>query len=538
MKKIKNGNCELIIKRYGVYSILFLTSFIISIIFYVHRNPSDYGVLAYASERILLGQVPYKDFFYIYSPLHAYFLAFFFKLLGTKLYTLIIYFAVFNALLTVIVYEISIIIYEKKKYYVMMALFLFLFFLQPSLYVYSDRLFFGFLSLWFAILYIERRQISFLYFSGLTTGISLLFSQEVGISTIFGIFILMCLYKYLHTGYFDGKNIIPVLSDLLKYFGAVVTIFIPPILFLIFKKVSFHAIFYNLYLYPRTYLHIEQESAFSLYFIKMSFSSIVYGLPLYLEILAYISSVFYLCYICHKKNLEMNHLYVFVILIIGVLLTVSKILYQPNHSHLMFAFLPALFLIVFLIKNIGISDLNKKYKSNKSFKALTRLISCFLIICIILYGHYDTVRYIKDPKNYAKLETDRGQILLGNSERINDINDVVRFLKNNTNSSDSIFITCGGDPLIYFLSERRNPMYYDWFYLNNIPNQNTNQNTGEAKKILEQTKYLIINNDGKTLKDTDVPFFCGENFKNSSALIIKFNAYEIHNSNLINISYN
>lgn len=47
--------------------------------------PYDDGVLLYGAERVLAGDIPYRDFYFIYTPGNIYLLAFIFKIFGPSI---------------------------------------------------------------------------------------------------------------------------------------------------------------------------------------------------------------------------------------------------------------------------------------------------------------------------------------------------------------------------------------------------------------------------------------------------------------------
>src|SRR4051812_4396531 len=72
--------------------------------FHLGLNRIDEGFSAYGAQRILNGEIPYKDFWTIYLPAHYYFLALVFKIFGTTLWVERVWSILGQFLMSVMVY--------------------------------------------------------------------------------------------------------------------------------------------------------------------------------------------------------------------------------------------------------------------------------------------------------------------------------------------------------------------------------------------------------------------------------------------------
>ena len=101
------------LKKHKIEVILFFISLIVSLN-PIHTTPLDYGHYSVLVERASEGQLVYRDFGEMYTPLRFYVPALFYKFLGVHLNTLIFYWAILNALLCVVIYRISAKIWKNR----------------------------------------------------------------------------------------------------------------------------------------------------------------------------------------------------------------------------------------------------------------------------------------------------------------------------------------------------------------------------------------------------------------------------------------
>jgi len=88
------------------YLILFILSIVI--LFYQIQLPlwmSDEGIVAYGAERVLAGDLPYRDFWTMYSPMQFYFVAFLYTIFGTSVLTIRLYTLAVEVISAMLIYH-------------------------------------------------------------------------------------------------------------------------------------------------------------------------------------------------------------------------------------------------------------------------------------------------------------------------------------------------------------------------------------------------------------------------------------------------
>ncbi len=149
------------------------------------------GVSTVGAERILHGEVPYRDFWTMYAPGHFYLLAGIFYLFGTSLAIEAIAAAVLTALSVVACYSLIRLITGCSRLGLAGALVFGLALYNSGYFkrlsTYPPAILLIFAALYALILYFRTRQFSNLILSGASTGLLVLFKHDVGIYTAIAI---------------------------------------------------------------------------------------------------------------------------------------------------------------------------------------------------------------------------------------------------------------------------------------------------------------------------------------------------------------
>ena len=143
----------------------------------------DEGLAVYGADRILHGDMPYRDFWALYGPGDFYALALMFKLFGSSLLV-----ERFRALgVTVAVVVLSYVIagrFVQPKWALFAPLFIAIWLYEPGAGPDIAIVMLGLLSLLFLLNYLSSKRSLFLVLAGLTVGITALFRPDQGLLSL------------------------------------------------------------------------------------------------------------------------------------------------------------------------------------------------------------------------------------------------------------------------------------------------------------------------------------------------------------------
>lgn len=163
----------------GVYALLFNRANVLS---------HSIGYNLYASERVLDGDVPYRDFHTLYPPAIFYLNATLFKLLGVSLYTALVGVFAFKVATAVVIY-LSGRQVLPRSWAVLSALGSLLW-LRPNGPFKSVPMHYGALflatALFFLLKYENRRRLTFIFLAGASLGVVALFKHNIGAYAVLG----------------------------------------------------------------------------------------------------------------------------------------------------------------------------------------------------------------------------------------------------------------------------------------------------------------------------------------------------------------
>jgi 4-amino-4-deoxy-L-arabinose transferase-like glycosyltransferase len=193
---------------------ILLFSLIIYILFYFYIRgfiPHDEGWIISPAERITQGDLPYRDFHYLYLPGVAYVVAFGFKLFGVSILVSRIVSMIFALIAIYCLFQISRII-SKNTYAYLIPVSIFiawgpshLNFAHPTMFA----VFGGIVTS--LLLYLYRKRPIFLLFAGLTTGLTFLFKQNFGIALLINNFIFFILEDKVRNKKFISQHILGII---------------------------------------------------------------------------------------------------------------------------------------------------------------------------------------------------------------------------------------------------------------------------------------------------------------------------------------
>lgn len=455
---------------------LFFLSIALNIPFLLYGiNMLDEGLLVYGTERVMEGSVLYKDIFTLYAPGHYYILGGFMKILGLNLFSERLYSCIIGGALAFLVFYISKRIIKNITFSIVASL-IFIFLVQLQ----NDRMFFALLALLCLIEYdYNHPKLNSIWWPliiGLLTGMSIIMSQEVGI------YLVLALCSFLPWKLFVGKkrnmkqivNLKSVAHQAILFLFGLLIIVIP-VVFYFYKYGALHEMFYCLFWYP---IHAFPETMslpfpnlFSNLLLTLnspslrSFYSLAGCILFYLPIVIYtITAIFLVSRLYSNQDYSKRDSYVFLILVFGIL-SFKTATVRSDISHLMFCIIPAVILGCFLLDKLYVRLSNNltPFVGSKSKKLVAFKCSVVIIFLILIfYGQIGHLLLIIKNSNYEKLGLDRAQNILVPKNEKEDIANVVKYIKDNTDSSDKIFVI-PYQAMFYFLSDRDTPTKYDIF---------------------------------------------------------------------------
>ncbi|MBC7321052.1 glycosyltransferase family 39 protein [bacterium] len=211
-------------------------------------NIYDEGIVVYGANRILKGDIPYRDFWTMYAPGQFYTIALLFRLFGTNLFVTRIYSATINLLIVLLVYFII-----KKISGHKMALLAFilstlwmggwgLFHSSPT----PAGTFWSLFSILFVVDFLCNKNYSSLFIGGIITGITAIFRHDIGGYTFISSTVVLIFYIYIRV---LNRNIIETVKLWGRYLGGTIIGFVPLALCFV-AKVPFRNLVFDLIIFP------------------------------------------------------------------------------------------------------------------------------------------------------------------------------------------------------------------------------------------------------------------------------------------------
>lgn len=481
-------------------------------------NIYDEGIVVYGANRILKGDIPYRDFWTMYAPGQFYTIALIFKLFGTNLFVTRIYSATINLLLVLLVYLII-----KKVSGHRMGILAFilstlwmggwgLFHSSPT----PAGTFWSLFSILFVVDFLCNKNYSSLFIGGLITGITAIFRHDIGGYTFISSTIVLIPYLYLRV---SNRSIIETIKLWGKYLGGTIIGFVPFALYFL-SKVPLKDLIFDLIVFPAKIFPKVRDLPyppfdFSFYSFLFYFPIIIYvvvGLFILLNlfkwkaldgkewsiILFWILGLFFfnqarvrsdvphllptiipammllasiynskLSLICKRGEYIIKALFLF----ISFLLTLSLYRNALRSLTITVYILPIVIgtvLILAIYIAINLSRFFEKTLLGISFRALS-LILCFFILLSFARTEVRDLRvfisFSKPGLVPSQLDRARGIYVFENQEYF--LSTAIKFIQANTRPDELIFAGNSrhdrifvNDVMFYFLSERHSATKY------------------------------------------------------------------------------
>ena len=325
-------------------------------------NIYDEAIGIYGAKRVAHGDLPYKDFWTLYAPGYFYLLAFLLNIIGWSISNERIISIVFMLIPPLFAFLIAK-KYLKNNYSYWVFILIVIWTGYCSFYGKSIPLALGFgiLSILPVYLYNDKKKIKFLFFSGLTTGLTAYFRLEFGAYVYVSVILSMLIFTYLNIDKNDNKGWIGILiKDLSFYTLFTILAFLPiAVYFLInvpMKDLYEQLIYTPLNIYPKVrslplpvpfLIGVDMSGYTKIRFIELFVDSIVFYFPL----IVYIITGWKLVSNVIKKEIITNPsgFFIRLLLLISGIIFYNQASVRSEKEHLFSTMAIALILIVFLI---------------------------------------------------------------------------------------------------------------------------------------------------------------------------------------------
>jgi hypothetical protein len=126
-----------------------------------------------------------------------------------------------------------------------------------------------------------------------------------------------------------------------------------------------------------------------------------------------------------------------------------------------------------------------KWTGEKIFSyAIILLLPLWFLYEMIFYGDFYTGSIGEMRKTHNQLSMDRANNIYADPVEAVWINEITSYIKNNTSPDDTIF-AIPLNPIWYFLTNRKNPTYYEWILPGELKTE------VEQMEVIEQLKKKV-----------------------------------------------
>jgi hypothetical protein len=439
--------------------------------FYVDCDMAEYLNNAY---RVVYGELPYRDFWLLFTPGEVFFPALIYKIFGVNIDILRVAtiiascFTIFLVFITGKNMELS----NSRS-----ALLSFIFFFTSVIYHYEGphyiSLFLTFivLALLFFIKFNNSGKVYFIFLSGLAAGAAVCFRFYESAAATAAFFSSLVIYSVL------DKDFKTLLKKIILFIGGwiifplVVSLALIDILPRMLHEVIFESVsngtsmnlpyFYNVF---SAWESITRDIAkisvgnYSAYLrLPFHFLYVLYSLSYYL-LPAIALIVFIRFFIVNKDKNYRN--YIIAIFLLGLFLF-PKGLGRSDFAHISLA--AAFFAwFIYIVGAIWKKTPKQIYSQNDRINGILKKVINITIILLCFSFVILCVKYASvliNPLYYVKAPN--GTVHFTKTEDAASFQEAIDLIEKYTNKNDYIFVTYWGAPPIYALTERRNPTYYD-----------------------------------------------------------------------------
>lgn len=484
MKKIVNKENFLYLTIILIYFIWFyISNYNVNTV-----NNSDESYFLNCFHRIYLGQIPYKDFNWVYGPIMLYFFGGLFKIFSVSAITarigyIILYFAV-----VVLTYFLAQKIMPRFFAFISAILLIGILKVFCAMYTHIGCTLAGLLILLFILKYFETNKYKYLFLAGIFCGFSLTVKPSTGLGMLVSVCVFF-IFNYVLDSIVNKKKMMLFDKNLVKQiliYAGFAIFFSAAIYFFFLKSLTPEQLrmafpWSSMYRYSIT---IDNSSLLPIGFTITAFRQWFANetiIPFLIRFLPICSIIIILYGLYFKKftNIERN-----ILLLTLFMLSISAenfVYFGKTHPSQ-----PVIFIIftyfLFLVR--------------KSLK--NRILVCFfwcifgIFLSIYIYT-YSVIPVIKKNIMFGKyINLKRAHLYVPDNNSYYNFINIVKYIQDNTCPGDRIF-ALPVDPFIYFYSERQNATITDTAeYCTITTEKDEKMLIDELKKY--KPKFIIISN--------------------------------------------
>jgi len=495
--------------RIAVYILMPLSFLYLFIFFNQGINTYDEGLTLYGASRILNGDIPYRDFWAIYSPAQFYVLAALFKLFGVSVIVARIWFTIIRFILVICVFLFARKFVSQK--FALIAWLLLLIWLGSYQFYGSpmpSALLFSFLSSFCLLSFIIQRRKTWLLLCGLLVGVATLFRHDIGFYTFLSEILVITPFVFTNLAP-KGASVPYRLLQFIKvesFYLLGMAIVLLPTLFYFIQVVPISDLVYDfvrfpLEVYPKVRaLPYPAPIPDPVQFFSGIVSPLYYGtltlnrLPFYSPILIYIITIIMLVVRIRKRSIDWRQMYIWGIiffLLLGIAFF-NHVRVRSDLSHLMATYIPAVILFAILLSNVP-----KIRKLRVVSWGLAFLLGFSFVGSSIYKTRHLIVYGIFSPLKLS-FDLDRAKGIYGDQEWVTTYQAAIKYIKENVSKGERIYVgsmrhdqVFNNDIMFYFLSDRHSATKYHDLH----PGITTTASIQE--KIIEdmemwRVKYIVL----------------------------------------------
>ncbi len=477
------------------------TLFIFAFLFYLYYQRvhplfgDEFNILVQA-ERVIDGQVPYRDFFQFITPGSIYLSALWLELFGKSIWSIKILSALEGALVFLMVYLLLKNITKSKIVTAIVLLFTLCFCTTfwPFVSHHWISTISALISIYFMTVFIHRRDTILLLSSGFFAGITFVVLQNKG-GLIFIALLLFMVIDYLLLSRQSVPDIFVRWKNLFKDGAILFAMFLFPFLVLIvylFRQDALGDFFYDAFVwvtesyrefnaYPNYFFmgnysiyKIFTENPFPLNILRIRDLIVIGYLPPFVIGL----SIYHFLRILKINVKDISHRErVVVLLTIGGLFMFCSILYRSDNVHITFVF-PFVLILIGILFDIYKGLFN-------SMSRLKKIIFVLMISFFQFYGLYGATSRLRFASNFKYFfDTRIGRFYTCDKGVADFYNSLFRAIDEKI-TDDYTFVYLWSS-FVYFISGKKNPTRYDSI----IPGYNTEE---QLKEVVEEIKNSGVN---------------------------------------------
>lgn len=483
----------------------------------LHPLTGEEFMLLLQGERVLNGDLPYKDFFQFLTPGSIYLSALLFKIFGVKLSVIKIFIPLAGCTIVLLTYLLSARIIRSRLIGILPAIFVLYYSIPfaPLFYHHWNAELPLLLAILFGLRALSTSNLLYIFLYGLTSGIAFLFLQHKGILIFLASIAFLIIDsiknkdKMLKPAFITSIGFfIPLFSYILYLYlnGAHKEFLYDCFLWVKDNYAPFNSLPEFLYFEKRTFQYYLTTSALLPAIIKTRNLFFVGYLPLFVFLAGIIDLI---------RNFKREILFLY----LTSLFLFLSVLSRPDFINILYISQPLFVLLIYYL-----------YEFLKTECRPKRFIGIFLVTLLILNALYGLLSSVREASHYKyPLYTTRGVIYFKSVEDAKDYSEVLNYIESNL-KSNKVFIL-NFSTFFYFLSGLRNYTSYDVI----LPGYHTDEQLADLIEQLRVKKieYILYDSLDLLIKQQGENSMYPEGYKRID-LKNKLNEYINNNYSMVN----